>query len=83
LSVEQIQERATAVAEHLRDETVRLPGEGTYQRESVARAQGLELPDHVVASLGRLASDLNVETPTEFADGMSASPDDHKSLKSW
>ena len=83
LSVEQIQERATAVAEHLRDETVRLPGEGAYQREIAAREQGLELPDHVAASLGRLASDLNVETPTEFADGLKASPDSHESLKSW
>jgi uncharacterized oxidoreductase len=83
LSVEQIQERATAVAEHLRDETVRLPGEGAYQREITAREQGLAIPDHVVASLARLASDLNVETPAEFADGMSASSDGHKSLKSW
>ena len=83
LSVEQIQERATAVAEHLRDETVRLPGEGAYQREIAAREQGLAIPDHVVASLGRLASDLNVEIPTEFTDGMSASSDGHKSLKSW
>ena len=83
LSVEQIQERATAVAEHLRDETVRLPGEGAHQREIAAREQGLAIPDHVVASLGRLASDLNVEIPTEFADGMSASSDGHKSLKSW
>jgi len=83
LSVEQIRERATAVAEHLRDETVRLPGEGAYQREIAAREQGLAIPDHVVASLGRLASDLNVETPTEFADGLQASPESHKSLKSW
>jgi uncharacterized oxidoreductase len=83
LSAEEIRERATAVAEHLRDETVRLPGEGAHQREIAARAQGLEIPDHVVASLGRLATDLNVETPAEFADGMSASPDGHKSLKSW
>jgi LDH2 family malate/lactate/ureidoglycolate dehydrogenase len=83
LSVEQIQERATAVAEHLRDETVRLPGEGAYEREIAALEQGLEIPDHVVASLARLASDLNVETPAEFADGSSASPESHKSLKSW
>jgi len=83
LTVEEIQERVTAVAEHLCDEKVRLPGEGAHQREITARAQGLEIPDHVVASLSRLATDLNVEIPTGFADGMSASPDSHESLKSW
>ena len=83
LTIEEIRERVTAVAEHLCDEKVRLPGEGAHQREITARAQGLEIPDHVVASLGRLATDLNVEIPTEFADGMSASPDSHENLKSW
>ncbi len=83
LTVDEIQERVTAVAEHLCDEKVRLPGEGAHQREITARAQGLEIPDHVVASLSRLATDINVETPTDFAVGMSASPESHKSLKSW
>ncbi len=83
LTVEEIRERVTAVAEHLCDEKVRLPGEGAHQREITARAQGLEIPDHVVASLSRLAIDLNVETPTDFTNGMSASPENHESLKSW
>ena len=83
LPVEEIRDRVTAVAEHLRDDNVRLPGEGAHQRELTTLAQGLELPDHVVASLARLATDLAVEIPAEFSDSVPAPLDNHESLKSW
>lgn len=83
LDVNELEERVTAVAEHLRDDQVRLPGEGAHHREITARQTGIELPDHVVASLRRLAIDLHVAPPAEFASAAMASSNSHTKLKSW
>lgn len=83
LTVNEIEDRVAAIAEHLRDDSVRLPGEGSHQCEITARKQGIEIPDHVKGSLVKMAIDLHVEVPNNFADTVSTSNDGNKSLKTW
>lgn len=83
LSIKEIESRVASVAEHLRGDGVRLPGEGSYQREITAREQGLEIPGHVLASISGLAKKLDIDMPTDMAEAAATSCDAKNNLKTW
>ena len=83
LSIKDIESRVASVAEHLRGDVVRLPGEGSHQHEIMAREEGLEFPGHVLASISTLAKKLDVDMPTDMAESAGTSCDAKNNLKTW
>ena len=84
LCVTDIEKRISAITEHLHDEDgVRLPGEGAYHRAIKAQEDGIEIQDYVLLGLTKLASDLAVEIPEQFADFSTVSTELNRNVKSW
>jgi uncharacterized oxidoreductase len=83
ISIREIESRVASVAEHLRGDGVRLPGEGSHQHEITARERGLEIPGHVLASMSRLAKKLDVDMPTDMVAAAATSCDAKNNLKTW
>ena len=81
LTIEQFEERITAVSEHLRDDKVRLPGEGSYQQQRESVARGICIPQYVLASLATLAGELGIEIPDFLSDHVTGEPDSEQ--KTW
>lgn len=89
LATEDIESQITAVAAHLRDDRddrddkVRLPGEGSYNRRIKSGAEGVQIPEHVLASLCKLANDLDVEVPEEIADAVTSDEGENTGSRTW
>ena len=83
LAIKDIKSRIAAVANHIRDDNVRLPGEGSHNRAIESEAEGVEVPGHVLASLCKMASDLGVETPKDITDAASIDEDENTGSRTW
>ena len=81
--VDEIKEKITAVVGHLDEDKVRLPGQGTYECAQLTKKQGLCVAPHVLQSLARLASKLDVEMMEEIETliGNAAKPNEER--RSW
>ena len=83
LSIGEFEERITAIAEHLRDDNVRLPGEGAHQQKRNSDQNGVNIPEYVLESLYTLAEDLNVEIPALLSQHLTRATDSHDKQKTW
>ncbi|MEE8371233.1 MAG: Ldh family oxidoreductase, partial [Sphingomonadales bacterium] len=55
LAIDDIESRIAAFAKHIRDDNVRLPGEGSHNRAIDSEAEGAQIPGHVLVSLCKMA----------------------------
>jgi uncharacterized oxidoreductase len=83
LEVGEIEQRVTAIATHLDEEKVRLPGQGSYERATLAKKQGVSIPSHILSSLAGLADELNVNITDEISKYNDHKTADDGSFISW
>ncbi len=83
LSIGEIEEQITSIAEHLRDDNVRLPGEGAHDHKLSAEKSGVDILDYVLESLATLAVDLNVEIPAFLSHFRTRATDSNDKHKTW
>lgn len=83
LNREILESRIEALANHLRSDTVRLPGEGSFRRRAHNRKNGIHVPGHRLVPLLNLAEDLSVEPPKEMQLAVDAIDDVPDDVKTW
>ncbi len=83
VSVKEIEKRVRAVATHLDEENVRLPGRGSYERALLAEQQGVGMPSYVLNSLLKLASKLGVDVADEITALAKSDDSNADQLRSW
>ena len=83
LTVAEIEERVSAMATHLCEEKVRLPGQGSYERALLAKKQGISILPHETALLLNLANELGVKVADEIAASMPGAYNSEEELRSW
>ena len=83
LPIHELEERVFAVSNHLRDDYVKLPGEGAFQRALAAKEQGIDVPQHVLDSLRVLSEEIGVPMVGQLNDIPVGSIDDRNKLKTW
>lgn len=64
----EIKQRIKALAAHLDEETVRLPGQGAHERAAQSAQLGIEMPGYVLQSLAKLADELGVQAGNNLRD---------------
>ena len=83
LPIEDFEERIAAIATQLRDDKVRLPGEGSHQQNRQSVARGPDIPDYVLTSLGRLAEELGIDVPGFISENINTAADRDSAQKTW
>lgn len=83
LAIKDFEAQIATVAKHVRHDNVRLPGEGSHNREIESQAQGIEIPGHVLTSLCKMANDLRVKIPKDISDNVTTENDEHTHSRTW
>lgn len=84
LSVAAIEERVGHLSAYLhREDGVRLPGEGAYQRARQNRRAGIEVPEHDLVPLAKTAASVGVTPPSEIQDALADADEVDDDLQTW
>jgi uncharacterized oxidoreductase len=81
--VREIEEKVTAIVNHLDEENVRLPGKGAYEKFICAEKTGLSIKPHILGSLVKLADELEVKVDSEIVEIISDISEGKNDLISW
>lgn len=80
---DRLRQRVRAVADHLRTDEVRLPGEGAHERRQRASEEGVELATGDLVPLMELAGDLGVSLPDWLRAAVSEADEVDNDVRSW
>lgn len=83
VDVSRIERRVGALADHLRSETVRLPGEGAHERYRRAADEGVTLGTDDLVTLFDLAEELDVAPPVWLQAAAGDADDVDDDVRSW
>jgi uncharacterized oxidoreductase len=84
LSVAAIETRIGHLAAHLhREDGVRLPGEGAYDRARTNRETGIEVPEHDLVPLAEVATSVDVTPPRPIREALTDAADVDDDLQTW